>query len=177
VCLCLCHQVKPLQIIWSKFPQWSCANTVHLDDLSRNFALNPGCGLKVGHYLSESGQLLHEPPVPPKHLYSICLWALSYIYLSRNSALNPGCGLQVGHYPSQASRAYRCRYIQAHGIFIAPWSVAPAFLPPAPHDSRPPPTPELADCAPRPGGYPVVHHVAILVPPPTLSQTVTCDSG
>ncbi len=42
------HYVKPLQIIWNKFPNvWGPHNTVHLDDLSRNFALNPGNGLKV----------------------------------------------------------------------------------------------------------------------------------
>lgn len=42
------HAVKPLQIIWNKFPRhWGPHNTVHLDDLSRNFALNPGNGLKV----------------------------------------------------------------------------------------------------------------------------------
>eukprot|EP00979_Chaetoceros_neogracilis_P002453 scaffold430_cov234-Chaetoceros_neogracile.AAC.1 len=41
------HYVKPLQIIWNKFPHWSSKNTVHLDDLSRNFALNPHNGLKV----------------------------------------------------------------------------------------------------------------------------------
>lgn len=41
------HYVKPLQIIWSKFPQWNTHNTVHLDDLSRNFALNLNNGLKV----------------------------------------------------------------------------------------------------------------------------------
>lgn len=40
------HHVKPLQIIWSKFSRWSAANTVHLDDLSRNFALNMSSGLK-----------------------------------------------------------------------------------------------------------------------------------
>lgn len=78
---CMDEQVKPLQIIWSKFPhQWSAANTVrksppamqkgrreascvsaesrpetwwfvvlqvHIDDLSRNFALNQGNGIKV----------------------------------------------------------------------------------------------------------------------------------
>ena len=44
------HQVKPLQIIWSKFPQWGAFNTVHLDDLSRNFALNQLSGLKVKAY-------------------------------------------------------------------------------------------------------------------------------
>jgi ubiquitin-like domain-containing CTD phosphatase 1 len=42
------HHVKPLQIIWSKFPNnWGPANTVHLDDLARNFALNVDNGLKV----------------------------------------------------------------------------------------------------------------------------------
>lgn len=40
------HHVKPLQIIWSKFPRWSVANTVHIDDLSRNFALNMSSGLQ-----------------------------------------------------------------------------------------------------------------------------------
>mmetsp|Transcript_12136 Transcript_12136/g.21597 ORF Transcript_12136/g.21597 Transcript_12136/m.21597 type:complete len:384 (+) Transcript_12136:115-1266(+) len=44
------HHVKPLQIIWSKFPQWNSRNTVHLDDLSRNFALNLGSGLKCTAY-------------------------------------------------------------------------------------------------------------------------------
>mmetsp|Transcript_10517 Transcript_10517/g.15836 ORF Transcript_10517/g.15836 Transcript_10517/m.15836 type:complete len:481 (-) Transcript_10517:262-1704(-) len=42
------HYVKPLQIIWSKFPKvWDASNTIHLDDLSRNFALNIENGLKV----------------------------------------------------------------------------------------------------------------------------------
>lgn len=44
------HHVKPLQIIWSKFPQWGSHNTIHIDDLSRNFALNLGCGLKCKAY-------------------------------------------------------------------------------------------------------------------------------
>ena len=44
------HHVKPLQIIWSKFTQWNSRNTVHLDDLARNFALNLGSGLKCTAY-------------------------------------------------------------------------------------------------------------------------------
>jgi ubiquitin-like domain-containing CTD phosphatase 1 len=40
------HHVKPLQIIWSKFAtQWNTSNTVHVDDLQRNFALNPFNGM------------------------------------------------------------------------------------------------------------------------------------
>lgn len=45
------HQVKPLGILWAKFPQqWGVHNTVHLDDLGRNFALNTSSGLKVTAY-------------------------------------------------------------------------------------------------------------------------------
>lgn len=44
------HHVKPLQIIWTKFPRWGSHNTVHIDDLSRNFALNLSCGLKCSAY-------------------------------------------------------------------------------------------------------------------------------
>ncbi|THV07809.1 HAD IIID h [Dendrothele bispora CBS 962.96] len=41
------HSVKALQIIWNHFPQFNSTNTIHVDDLSRNFALNPGSGLKI----------------------------------------------------------------------------------------------------------------------------------
>ncbi|OCH92115.1 hypothetical protein OBBRIDRAFT_869781 [Obba rivulosa] len=41
------HSVKPLKIIWNHFPQFGPANTVHVDDLGRNFALNPNQGLKI----------------------------------------------------------------------------------------------------------------------------------
>ncbi|KAF6764021.1 HAD-like domain-containing protein [Ephemerocybe angulata] len=41
------HSVKALQIIWSYFPEFNASNTVHIDDLGRNFALNPKEGIKV----------------------------------------------------------------------------------------------------------------------------------
>ncbi|KAG0334456.1 hypothetical protein BG004_000404 [Podila humilis] len=44
------HQVKALDIIWQKFPQFNAHNTIHVDDLSRNFAMNPKSGLKIGAY-------------------------------------------------------------------------------------------------------------------------------
>ncbi|KAF7311350.1 HAD subfamily IIID h [Mycena kentingensis (nom. inval.)] len=60
------HSVKALQIIWNKFPQFNASNTIHVDDLSRNFALNPKEGLKIaafkgahtprGHGGSRAGQ-------------------------------------------------------------------------------------------------------------------------
>eukprot|EP00512_Aurantiochytrium_limacinum_P005502 CAMPEP_0171514686 /NCGR_PEP_ID=MMETSP0959-20130129/2993_1 /TAXON_ID=87120 /ORGANISM="Aurantiochytrium limacinum, Strain ATCCMYA-1381" /LENGTH=351 /DNA_ID=CAMNT_0012053061 /DNA_START=143 /DNA_END=1195 /DNA_ORIENTATION=- len=40
------HEVKALELIWAKFPQWSAKNTVHIDDLARNFAMNPQSGLQ-----------------------------------------------------------------------------------------------------------------------------------
>lgn len=50
------HHVKPLQIIWTKFPRWGPQNTVHLDDLARNFALNLGSGLKVTAYYRKNSK-------------------------------------------------------------------------------------------------------------------------
>lgn len=38
--------VKPLHIIWSKCPdKWDRKNTIHIDDLDRNFLLNLKSGL------------------------------------------------------------------------------------------------------------------------------------
>ena len=42
--------VKPLHIIWSKFPQWNRGNTLHIDDLERNFAMNPESGVLVSPF-------------------------------------------------------------------------------------------------------------------------------
>ncbi|KAJ7286299.1 HAD subfamily IIID h [Mycena rebaudengoi] len=44
------HSVKALQIIWNLFPQFNATNTIHVDDLSRNFALNPKEGLKISAF-------------------------------------------------------------------------------------------------------------------------------
>ncbi|KAG8954190.1 hypothetical protein FRC04_000411 [Tulasnella sp. 424] len=44
------HHVKPLKVIWAHFPQCGPENTIHIDDLGRNFALNPGEGLKISAF-------------------------------------------------------------------------------------------------------------------------------
>lgn len=41
------HEVKALEVIWAKFPAFGPHNTVHIDDLSRNFAMNPPNGIEV----------------------------------------------------------------------------------------------------------------------------------
>lgn len=54
------HHVKPLQIIWSKFPRWGSHNTIHIDDLSRNFALNLASGLKIKAYYRKKGKSVRD---------------------------------------------------------------------------------------------------------------------
>ncbi|KAJ2078378.1 hypothetical protein H4R24_004511, partial [Coemansia sp. RSA 988] len=45
------HQVKALEFIWARFPDvYNKSNTIHVDDLSRNFALNRQNGLKICPY-------------------------------------------------------------------------------------------------------------------------------
>ena len=48
--------IKPLHIIWAKFPQWGKHNTLHIDDLEKNFQLNPSNGLLVTPYHHEGVQ-------------------------------------------------------------------------------------------------------------------------
>ncbi|PWY98739.1 HAD-superfamily subfamily IIID h [Testicularia cyperi] len=45
------HEVKPLELIWRRWPSiYGPHNTIHIDDLSRNFAMNPKNGLKIRPY-------------------------------------------------------------------------------------------------------------------------------
>lgn len=39
--------VKPLGVIWGKFPQYTQRNTIMFDDLRRNFLMNPQSGLRI----------------------------------------------------------------------------------------------------------------------------------
>jgi len=40
-------EVKPLGVIWDKFPRYNKTNTIMFDDLRRNFLMNPANGLKI----------------------------------------------------------------------------------------------------------------------------------
>eukprot|EP00002_Diphylleia_rotans_P006149 TRINITY_DN1546_c0_g1_i4.p1 TRINITY_DN1546_c0_g1~~TRINITY_DN1546_c0_g1_i4.p1 ORF type:complete len:332 (-),score=76.20 TRINITY_DN1546_c0_g1_i4:452-1447(-) len=45
------HEVKALEFIWRKFPGvYDQRNTVHVDDLRRNFAMNPRNGIRVSAF-------------------------------------------------------------------------------------------------------------------------------
>ncbi|KAJ1863104.1 hypothetical protein LPJ78_004277 [Coemansia sp. RSA 989] len=48
------HHVKALEIIWSWFSQYNYKNTVHVDDLDRNFVLNWQSGLRIRPYKRNS---------------------------------------------------------------------------------------------------------------------------
>uniref|UniRef100_T1GER1 FCP1 homology domain-containing protein n=1 Tax=Megaselia scalaris TaxID=36166 RepID=T1GER1_MEGSC len=39
--------VKPLALIWGKYPQYSSKNTIMFDDIKRNFLMNPRSGLVI----------------------------------------------------------------------------------------------------------------------------------
>uniref|UniRef100_A0A7S0SZ94 FCP1 homology domain-containing protein n=1 Tax=Chromulina nebulosa TaxID=96789 RepID=A0A7S0SZ94_9STRA len=66
-------KVKPLHIIWGQHPEiWSEKNTIHVDDLSRNFLLNPKSGIAIKPFyrdplelaqakLEEGNMLVYEP--------------------------------------------------------------------------------------------------------------------
>lgn len=40
-------EVKPLGVIWGKYPQYSSKNTIMFDDIRRNFLMNPKSGLRI----------------------------------------------------------------------------------------------------------------------------------
>ena len=54
------HHVKPLPLIWHKLPHFSALNTVHVDDLARNFAMNPQSGLKIKAYKNSTVTRAHD---------------------------------------------------------------------------------------------------------------------
>lgn len=39
--------MKPLGVIWGKFPQYNPTNTIMFDDIRRNFLMNPANGLRI----------------------------------------------------------------------------------------------------------------------------------
>jgi len=45
------QDIKPLQIIWDKFPEcYTPQNSIHIDDIMENFAMNPTNGLQISPF-------------------------------------------------------------------------------------------------------------------------------
>ena len=57
------HQVKALSLVWRRLPQYGPHNTLHVDDLARNFALNPANGIKIKAYRED----MYGPFLPLPH--------------------------------------------------------------------------------------------------------------
>ena len=70
--------VKPLKVIWDKYPEfYSAKNTIMFDDLRRNFLMNPQNGLKIEPYKNA-----HSNNAKDKELLKL------KVYLSRISRLS-----------------------------------------------------------------------------------------
>lgn len=69
--------VKPLSVIWGKFEQFSSKNTLMIDDIRRNFIMNPNNGLRIkpfrnAHLTREKDQELLKLSVYLKNLAETC---------------------------------------------------------------------------------------------------------
>jgi len=70
--------VKPLKVIWDKFPEfYTHKNTIMFDDLKRNFLMNPQNGLRIEPYKNA-----HSNRTKDKELYKLS------IYLRKISSLD-----------------------------------------------------------------------------------------
>ncbi|KAJ2901057.1 hypothetical protein IWW38_000022 [Coemansia aciculifera] len=78
------HQVKPLEFIWSRFPEhYGKHNTIHIDDLSRNFALNWQNGLKIRAFKRASSSQRRD-----RELYKLTRYLLRISALPSLEALD-----------------------------------------------------------------------------------------
>lgn len=76
--------VKPLKVIWDKFPDYySAKNTIMFDDIKRNFLMNPQNGLRIVPYKNA-----HSNREVDKELYKLTL------YLKKINDLEDLCQLK-----------------------------------------------------------------------------------
>eukprot|EP01035_Chromulina_nebulosa_P007217 gene7217-9741_t len=66
------NKVKPLQLIWSRYPNlWSSCNTVHVDDIEKNFLLNKSSGILITPFNRSPLPLSQEQQEQQQQLASI----------------------------------------------------------------------------------------------------------
>ncbi|KAF7490617.1 Ubiquitin-like domain-containing CTD phosphatase 1 [Sarcoptes scabiei] len=75
--------VKPLGVIWGKFPQFNHKNTIMFDDLRRNFLMNPQNGLKIKSYRNA-----YKNKDKDKELYHLAKYLKLIALLNDFSSLN-----------------------------------------------------------------------------------------
>ena len=67
------HEVKALEIIWQNFPHWGPTNTVHIDDLARNFVMNTQSGLQCTAYKRRRSRAKHDCELLELAAYLECI--------------------------------------------------------------------------------------------------------
>ncbi|KAI9009535.1 HAD-like domain-containing protein [Gaertneriomyces semiglobifer] len=78
------HQVKPLELIWTKLSESGLGphNTIHVDDVGRNFAMNPQSGLKISAF--KNGPQNRQDSV----LFHVLHYLLRLVYVDDFTALD-----------------------------------------------------------------------------------------
>jgi len=82
-------EVKPLRVIWDKYPRYGDSNTVMFDDLRRNFLMNPSSGLRIRPFKNA-----HTSRATDKELLKLSA------YLKRIARLSTFEGLDHKHWES-----------------------------------------------------------------------------
>jgi len=77
------HEVKALQLIWTHLPQFSAKNTIHIDDLARNGALNPQSLLKISPFKDAFRSRLTD-----RELFPLTRYLLMILQVDDWSSLN-----------------------------------------------------------------------------------------
>jgi len=92
------NYIKPLQIIWNKFgDRWGPSNTIHVDDLARNFELNKQTGLLIApFYLNPAGLDPDAPPPAPSSSSSSAFAASSASAAASSSSSSSSSSLPSG---------------------------------------------------------------------------------
>jgi len=79
-------EVKALEIIWERFPAFGPHNTVHVDDLQRNFNLNPASGIEVTPWHARARG--HAKPGDDDELQLLTTYLLSLVASTDFSEIN-----------------------------------------------------------------------------------------
>uniref|UniRef100_A0A7S3JZY9 protein-serine/threonine phosphatase n=1 Tax=Aureoumbra lagunensis TaxID=44058 RepID=A0A7S3JZY9_9STRA len=120
------HRVKPLELIWRLYPQkWSALNTVHLDDLERNFVLNPRNGLRCRPFHRDHPRAANDNEL-----------ALLSCYLTQHLANQPDfTKANISSWRNLAHSLYNQNKLTFAGPHAHAIASAPLQLPSAAHSS------------------------------------------
>eukprot|EP01121_Diplochlamys_sp_Union-15-3_P002915 TRINITY_DN1274_c2_g1_i1.p1 TRINITY_DN1274_c2_g1~~TRINITY_DN1274_c2_g1_i1.p1 ORF type:complete len:122 (-),score=12.16 TRINITY_DN1274_c2_g1_i1:150-515(-) len=79
------HECKPLPLIWAHLPEYSEKNTIHIDDLSRNFVMNSQSGLKIRAFNNSDPKSAKD-----RELYKLAKYLTSIASLNDFTVLDHG---------------------------------------------------------------------------------------